>query len=156
LGYGSIGVEKKGRMSMTVDVKFGPNWDVKFQFGEDAPEVATRQQYEAACVTAGIRPDSDDDIWESGVDAEYDMETWRNKMTRNNRISWVLNAARFRVIKAEKAALRAAKTQEALARPPAPKGYFGLHGIRYDEGCERCGRTGEVDNRTGLCQKCWR
>jgi hypothetical protein len=134
---------------------FGLAWDVKFQFGEDAPEATTRPQYEAACVVAGIHPDSDEDIWESGVNAEYDMETWRKKMTRDQRISWILNNVRHRGIKAEKTALRTAKAQEMLSHPPAPRGYFGLHGIRYDEGCERCGCTGEVDNDTGLCQKCW-
>lgn len=38
--------------------------------------------------------------------------------------------------------------------PVTPKRKWGAHGTRYDEGCERCGRIGEVDNSSGLCARC--
>ena len=31
---------------------------------------------------------------------------------------------------------------------------WGSRGIRYDEGCERCGRVSAVDNDSGLCKRC--
>ena len=31
---------------------------------------------------------------------------------------------------------------------------FGAQGTRYDEDCERCGRTGAVDNTSGCCKTC--
>ena len=38
---------------------------------------------------------------------------------------------------------------------PAPQ-QWGLHGTRYDEECDRCRRETEIDNDTGLCQRCSR
>lgn len=36
------------------------------------------------------------------------------------------------------------------------KSPWGKSGTRFDEDCERCHRNGEVDNNTGLCQRCGR
>lgn len=43
---------------------------------------------------------------------------------------------------------------ETVIQPPITKKRWGSSGIRWDEDCERCGRTGQVDNNTGLCRKC--
>lgn len=69
-----------------------------------------------------------------------DLAYWRGKAIADER-------------EAAMRAAREAAEREATANP-TPRRPWGARGVRYDEACENCGKVREVDNDTGLCQKC--
>jgi hypothetical protein len=126
---------------------FDSTWDTEYQFGNKLPAAESRSDYEAACAMLGVPAMSDADIRAQEYGLTYaEYHNWRT-MTREERMRWLLDSKRLRGMKAE--AARVVPPPVAVARHA-----WGAHGTRYDEGCEGCGRTGDVDNATGLCRNC--
>lgn len=85
--------------------KLGAGWDPQYQFGEIERKPWDRGTYEAACTTAAIVPQTDVEIVERGCAlryAEYDRPTWRQTMTRPQRVGHLLAACRLSGIDSER------------------------------------------------------
>jgi hypothetical protein len=126
-------------------------WDARFQFGNRLPQMESREDYERACAMLEIEPLSDEALTAKHGTyeyAEYRATEWTS-MGRDARVCWIVNAARWRTMKDQ---LKAAAKPAVVAHIARPA--FGAHGRRYDESCDRCGRTTDVDNDSGLCSRC--
>lgn len=105
-----------------------------------------RDAYEAECARFGVEPKSEDNCDSYAARyGDFDLATYG----LDGVVGWRLAQRRERAIRADRelAAVAAPATDRA-ARP------WGTGGVRYDEACERCGRVSEVDNTSGVCQRC--
>ena len=76
--------------------------DFQYQFGNHLP--GDREGYETACRAYGVKPHTDAELKTRAYAleyAEYDMVQWREKMTREQRVYEVLDAARWHTAKKE-------------------------------------------------------
>lgn len=112
----------------------------------------TREQYEQSCAGWEITPASDDDLG-NYADEHGDFGMSHYHTNPENRLFGVAASLRQRRWWAVKRTRAEASASAPKARPVESRPW-GSRGIRYDEPCEACGRTGEVDNDTGLCLHC--
>lgn len=105
----------------------------------------SREAYEAACAEAGVPALPDADC--AGYAVRYGDFRYP-QYGAEKILTMALAYSRLRAIDADRAAAEAA-TPEA---PPPALHAWGSRGVRYDEPCEVCHRTGEVDNGTNACR----
>lgn len=105
----------------------------------------TRECYERLCAAIGATPIADADLYRSlqALDATDPGHRFL-AAHRGERAHREADEAR-------RAERERAETERRHV--PAPRRACGSGGVRYDERCELCGRVGEVDNGTGLCQR---
>lgn len=113
----------------------------------------TREAYEAECARLGVEALSDRDIDSYAI---HYLEVSPLLDGARAYARYALARRRLKPIVAEKEAQRtsrlAALEARARAMPPRP---WAQGGVRYDEACDQCHRISEVDNDTGLCQRCY-
>ncbi len=110
--------------------------DFECQYGNELPQLATCEEYEAACLAAGVVALSAEELTASAYGlkhADYTRAEWMRK-TREERVGFVLAAAHLRIVDAAR-----------LAKPAAPAAY------RFT--CRRCGEHRDTTVR-GHCDDC--
>lgn len=113
----------------------------------------TREQYEAECARLGARARSDKDVDTYAV--HFFEVDWRHGGI-HEAVELTLAKRRLKPITREKEARKKIELDALRARAAAlPQRRWAEGGVRYDEACDQCGKTSEVDNDTGLCQRCY-
>jgi hypothetical protein len=112
----------------------------------DVPALLSREQYEAACARLGVTPGADPESTYSARYYDYAVGGFRS-LSLERQIALELSLRRGRLMAAD---------EDAMPVPASvvTRRDFGMHGIRYDEACDNCGRITEVDNSTGRCRRC--
>lgn len=122
--------------------------DERVQFLSSLRQSLSRSDYEAKCEEFGIVPQDDAKTlkYSFGVFADHHYAQAENFKSG---VAGQLAQGRAWAIDAEaKQQPQKFSTQGEDIRP------WGAVGIRYDEECDKCGKIGEVDNSTGICEKC--
>lgn len=116
-----------------------------------AETIVDRATYEAACARLGISAHSDAEIEAAAYGLKYmEIDSPYNAPAPAEEI-----AAKYRRAIPDRARLDLVESERAARRTPAPVQAQTWSGTRYDETCARCGREGEVENETGLCERCF-
>lgn len=134
-------------------LKINAAWDPQYQFGVERPACSTREEYESACGVVGIAPRSDDEIAADSyglIYAEYGVTTWRETMTREKRVRWLLESRRVKALEEERR--RVALAKRATMPKPTPQRTYR---------CRDCGQSGpdgqypfSTNPSGGYCDDC--